>query len=166
MAKMTKESEDALLHLLVARLGGHSVDLLPLDGFGRLVADKPWRRGFSVGRNRSVALDEIAALFAEAATPVATGCYDRDGRPLYLGDRVVYHLEGPHTKREYWNPEYVIVWDAPMFTLKHVGGGLPGDNYLFKLKHGGQNGNLELIARGEHAAADEAARVAVEGAPK
>lgn len=78
-------------------------------------------------------------------TPKCTGCKDRNGKMLFLGDRVVYHLEGPHTKVEYWNPQYEIIWDAPMFALKHIGGGLDGGSHLFKLKSGGINGALELL---------------------
>lgn len=73
------------------------------------------------------------------------GLYDRDGKRLHLGDRVRYNLEGRHTKREYWNPEYIIIWDAPCFRLKHVGGGKPGDNAAFILRYGGTNGDLELL---------------------
>lgn len=81
---------------------------------------------------------------------VDTGCKDKDGNALYLGDRVRYRLEGSHTKREYWNPEYEIIWDAPSFTLKHVGGGKDGGSHAFILKHGGFNGDLTLISRGPH----------------
>lgn len=82
--------------------------------------------------------------------PVCTGCKDKDGTLLFLGDRVRYRLEGPHTKKEYWNPEFEIVWDAPSFTLKHVGGGKDGGSHDFILKHGGFNGDLSLISRGDH----------------
>lgn len=79
--------------------------------------------------------------------PYFTGVYDANGEAVYEGDRVLYKLEGKHTKREYWNPEYEVVRDPPCFTLRHVGGGLPGDNYLFKLKYGGSNGDLFIIDR-------------------
>lgn len=90
--------------------------------------------------------------FIEPLTPIYTGVKDKDGNKLYLGDSVRYLNEGPHTKREYWNPEYEIVWDAPEFTLKHVGGGKDGGSHSFILKHGGGNGCLELVSRGNHTA--------------
>lgn len=35
-----------------------------------------------------------------------TGCRDRHGRRVRVGDVVRYELSGSHTKREHWNPEY------------------------------------------------------------
>jgi hypothetical protein len=115
----------------------------------------------------------IAAL--EAAQPAgtvtvkavyrtSTGVKDKDGNELFLGDKVRYLISGPHTKKDYWNPEYEIVWKAPAFTLKHIGGGKHGDNADFILRCGGGNGALELI---ERAALEHAAPAAepVEGSP-
>jgi hypothetical protein len=77
--------------------------------------------------------------------PIATGCKDCHGVMIMLGDKVRYNLEGSHTKEEYWNPEYEIIFDAPCFTLKYIGGGKDGGSHQFKLKHGGANGTLEII---------------------
>lgn len=54
--KMTK-TEQALLHLLVRKLGGHSCDLIEPPSQGGKV-----HPGFSLGNNRNIRLDEIAAL--------------------------------------------------------------------------------------------------------
>ena len=83
-------------------------------------------------------------MFA-AGTP--TGCKDRNGHMVCLGDHVRYRLEGAHTKPEYWNPEYEVIFIAPSFTLKHIGGGKDGGNHDFKLRCGGGNGDLEIIKR-------------------
>ncbi len=56
-----------------------------------------------------------------------TGVKDRDGREICVGDRLRIHLNGPNTKQEYWNPEYEVVFKAPSFGLKHVGGGKDSD---------------------------------------
>jgi len=74
-----------------------------------------------------------------------TGLLDMYKTPIYEGDRVRYNLQGDFTKKEYWNPEYIVVWDPPSFTLKWVGGGKSGDDTAFKLKYGGSNGDLEII---------------------
>lgn len=78
---------------------------------------------------------------------VSSGCFDKDGNELFVGDRVRHNFSGPHTKEEYWNPEYEIVFDPPSFTLKHIGGGKDGGQHLFILKYGRVNGDLELISR-------------------
>ena len=51
-----------------------------------------------------------------------TGCRDMNGVMIRLGDIVRYNLSSKYTKREYWNPEYEVIFDPPCFTLKHVGG--------------------------------------------
>jgi hypothetical protein len=86
----------------------------------------------------------VAELEAENAS---TGRKDKHGQIIRLGDRVRYRKEGNHTKVEFWNPEYEVVWEAPTFALKHVGGGKCGGSTEFILKHGGGNGGLEIIAR-------------------
>lgn len=80
----------------------------------------------------------------------STGCSDKDGNVLFVGDRVRYRKEGLYIKEEYWNPEYEIIFKAPCFTLRHVGGGKDAGSHDFILKCGGGNGDLELISRGEH----------------
>jgi hypothetical protein len=80
--------------------------------------------------------------------PFFTGCKDKDGNYLFLGDKVLDRNAGPHTKEEYWNPEYEIIWQAPTFTLKHIGGGKDGGSHDFILRCGGGNGNLERIECG------------------
>ena len=81
--------------------------------------------------------------------PVCTGCKDKDGNLLFLGDRVRYLLAGKHTKEEYWNPEYEIVWEAPTFTLKHIGGGKDGGSHDWILRTGFVNKSLVLLSRGD-----------------
>lgn len=50
--------ETKLLHLLVKKLGGHSVDIIENNAFDFRQA----RPGFSVGNNRSIALQDIINL--------------------------------------------------------------------------------------------------------
>ena len=33
-----------------------------------------------------------------------TGCFDKDKRPIRVGDLVRYNNESKHAKKEYWNP--------------------------------------------------------------
>ncbi len=75
----------------------------------------------------------------------STGCFDMNHREIFLGDRVIYHLEGSHTKQEYWNPEYEVIWQPPTFELKRVGGGLDCNSHMFILRYGGVNGKLEVM---------------------
>jgi len=74
-----------------------------------------------------------------------TGRVDMHGIEIRCGDIVRYNLEGSHTKKEYWNPEYRVIWRSPKFTLEHTGGGKPGDSFDFILTYGGTNGDLEII---------------------
>lgn len=60
-----------------------------------------------------------------------TGVSDRDGREILVGDTIRIHLSGKHTKKEYWNPEYRVVFKAPRFTLEHIGGGLDSSTARF-----------------------------------
>lgn len=76
-------------------------------------------------------------------TPI--GVRDATGREIRCGDVVRYRLAGKHTKPEYWNPEYEVIYDAPAFTLRHVGGGKCGGSLGFKLRHGGGNRDLRII---------------------
>lgn len=126
---------------------GHNRPFYILHAFKQVI-EKYGKRDVGLTWSKN-ALDE-AAPSPEPNLLVDTGCKDKDGNALYLGDRIRYRLEGSHTKREYWNPEYEIIWDAPSFTLKHVGGGKDGGSHAFILKHGGFNGDLTLISRGPH----------------
>ena len=71
----------------------------------------------------------------QAAQKEWTGCYDVIGRKLYLGDTVVLVNDGPHTKPEYWNLVYKIIFNAPSYTLKHIGCGKDCGAYAFALRN-------------------------------
>lgn len=75
----------------------------------------------------------IAALPAVTVPDpyIRTGVKDRDGREICVGDRIRIDLSGPNTKPEYWHPEYEIVFNAPYFTIKHVGGDKDSDTARF-----------------------------------
>lgn len=77
-----------------------------------------------------------------------TGLKDARGLPIYEGDTVLYKLQGTHTKREYWNPEYIVEWKPPSFQLKWIGGGKGAGDSDFKLRCGGANGDLYITSRG------------------
>lgn len=72
-----------------------------------------------------------------------TGCFDKDKRPIRVGDLVRYNNESKHTKKEYWNPIYYVVFDAPIFTFRHWGGGLSTGSYEFTLKY--RQNELEIV---------------------
>ena len=98
-----------------------------------------------------------------------TGCRDMNGDLIYEGDHVRYNLQGDSTKQQYWNPEYEVIWRAPEFTLKHIGGGKDSGSYDFKLRSGGDNGVLEIIKAGprNHDAPDHSDwNAAIEAAAK
>lgn len=142
--------EKKLLHLLVKKLGGHGVWLHngPLK---EIKFDDPMN-GFSVGKGRSVRMSDIIDLVCNElryADPTIdrrpVGVNDKFGTPIFEGDRVRYNLEGAHTRPDYWNPEYIVVYEPPAFTLKWVGGGKDGGSHDFMLKHGGNNGSLEIV---------------------
>lgn len=70
----------------------------------------------------AAALDKLIAE-AEARGRKITGVPDRDGRMICVGDHIRIRLEDKWTKVEYWHPEYEVIFQAPNFTLKHIGGG-------------------------------------------
>lgn len=97
-------------------------------------------------------MDSLVGKFGGVTEPIitpefkaTTGCFDRNGVELFLGDKVRYIHEGPHTRKEYWNPEYEVIWAPPSFTLKHIGGGKDGGSHAFILRCGGANGYLVKI---------------------
>lgn len=80
--------------------------------------------------------------------PVFTGIKDKNDNYLFLGDTVRYCMESKSTKEEFHNPEYEIIWDAPGFTLKHIGGGKDGGSHDFILKY--RSDEFERLTRGKH----------------
>lgn len=120
------------------------------------VADMPPKGKPSVGCQCPSCGEEFAASAAPAPVAgddvglhVLTGVFDKHGEELRAGDRIVIRIEGEHTKPEYWNPEYVIAWVAPRFTLRHVGGGLDSDTARWYFGLGTDQGYkmLELLDR-------------------
>lgn len=75
---------------------------------------------------------------------IRTGIYDKNGRELCVGDRIVILLNGPGTKREYWNPEYEVIWKAPAFGVKYVGGGKNSDTATWYFGLGTKQGSEKL----------------------
>lgn len=99
--------------------------------------DSAVERASALKAERDAALAEVArlstAIAAERNQPTRTFIRDRNGREIMLGDLVLHHNAGPNTKREYWNGEYEVRWEAPSFVLRHVGGGLASDmGFAFK----------------------------------
>jgi hypothetical protein len=62
------------------------------------------------------------------------GLFDKTGREILCGDTILHLNESENTKREYWYPIYKIVWDAPCFVARHIGGGKPS-SVAFSLKY-------------------------------
>lgn len=91
------------------------------------------RYGFSAPEGRRY--DMQKAIAALPAAPVGhytrTGVMDKDGREICVGDRIMIDLSSPNTKREYWRPEYEVVFKPPFFTIRHVGGDKPSDTADF-----------------------------------
>jgi hypothetical protein len=88
-----------------------------------------------VGWNRAI---KRAVAHARAEQPQVTvkpyhktGLKDKDGREICAGDKIRILLNGKYTKTKYWNPEYIVVFKAPEFTLEHVGGGLHSSTSFF-----------------------------------
>lgn len=91
-----------------------------------------------------VAADLVAAAEAEAVALrarvaqleggqayVRTGVKDRDGREICVGDHICIDLSCPSTKKEYWKPIYEVVFKAPHFTIRHIGGDKDSDTAHF-----------------------------------
>ena len=76
-----------------------------------------------------------------------TGVYDRDGRMICVGDRIRIDLKSPHTKTEYWYPEYEVVFKAPQFELRHVGGDKDSDTarWYFRVPQPSSTAKIETI---------------------
>lgn len=74
-----------------------------------------------------LAAETARADAAEAMIYRRTGVKDRDGREICVGDRIRIDLSSPHTKEEYWRPEYEVIFRAPHYNLKHVGGDKDSD---------------------------------------
>lgn len=68
-----------------------------------------------------------------------TGKEGKNGKRIFQGDIVKLHNKCEHTKKEYWFPIFEVVWDGFDFSLKHLGGGKCGDNYMFRLRHYSQD---------------------------
>jgi len=66
---------------------------------------------------------------------VRTGTFDRNGRGILAGDRVLYIGKSKHTKREYWFPEYIVEWRAPRFRLSYAGGDKDNSSAHFAFEH-------------------------------
>lgn len=96
---------------------------------------------------------------SQPGTPI--GLRDSKGNKLHCGDTVRDNNANRFTNREYWNPLFRIVWDAPSYGLVHIGGGRAGDNIAFLLK----NSTLELVRRYDEPATceEEAIRLLKEG---
>lgn len=94
----------------------------------------------------------LAAAPVAEAQPVAwgqTGVRDRHGRMICVGDRIRIDLTSPATKREYWQPEYIVEWKPPAFKLRHVGGDKDSDTarWKFSTVQPSSTAALEIISQ-------------------
>lgn len=83
---------------------------------------------------------KVADRVFEAISPYLsnsnfTGCYDMDGKPINAGDIVTDPYTSPHTEKEYWNPVYKVIFEAPSYGLEHIGGGKDGGTHSFLLRN-------------------------------
>ena len=110
-------------------------------------ADRVYLTTTTESTSSHVAVEAGITAYLQAVQPAVTetGCRDKNGTMIRLGDRLLYHNGGNRTKEDYWKPEYEVIWDAPSFELKHVGGGKDAGSHSFILKHGARNGYLEII---------------------
>jgi len=63
------------------------------------------------------------------------GRIDKNGKLIFEGDIIKQDRIHEYTKEEYWEPEFIIVWELLGFASVHCGGGLPGANLDFTLKY-------------------------------
>ena len=91
---------------------------------------------------RDVAAFAVEAQQASQANR-STGLIAVNGKEIMHGDIVRHNNRSDITKPEYWFPVFSVVWDAPSFELRHIGGGLAPDNPVFLLKHCSRE--LEII---------------------
>jgi hypothetical protein len=66
---------------------------------------------------------------------LSVGKLDKRNKWIFQGDFVKFHNKGLYTQKEYWNPIYEVTWNGFSFGLKHLGGGVRGDNNLFNFEH-------------------------------
>ena len=127
-------------------------------------ADASWHNGVVDARKhhmrRILAIDPSTVLSKLEATETAradaaealayhrTGVFDKDGREICVGDHIRIDLESKHTKEEYWKPEYEVIFEAPHYTLKHIGGGKNSDTALFywRVPQPSSTAKIETIA--------------------
>lgn len=81
-----------------------------------------------------------------------TGVYDRDGREILVGDTIRIDLASPHTKEEYWRPEYRVSFKAPSFVLEHIGGDKDSDTarWYFRVPQKSSTEKIETLTRHIH----------------
>lgn len=93
-----------------------------------------------------------------SARTTRTGILDCTGREICSGDRILIDLTSPNTKKEYWQPEYEVVWNAPAFDLHHVGGDKDSDTarWYFRVPQKRSTEKIKVISPSSIASAPRA----------
>ena len=135
------DMDDATATALIAKSRGTDVEL--------------WRDGkwVRVMHPSAITLSSIIRVLpAPVLSPVeiaardhGIGVTDKNGRMIKLGDRIVVRNKSPHTMQEYWEPQYVVIYRAPSFWLRHIGGGKDAGDYGWTLRQGGGARNIEVL---------------------
>lgn len=99
-----------------------------------------------VARNQAVTRAEAAEAKLAASDYIRTGVMDKDGREICVGDHIRILLNDRYTKQEYWNPEYQVVFKAPHFTLRHIGGGKNSSTAHFYFDVPQKSSEIETIS--------------------
>ena len=99
-----------------------------------------WNKVHAVEENLITTL-----LLRESSKSVSSRVFDKNGVELEVGHIVLHHNQSQYTRCEYWDPIYEVVYAAPSFGLKWIGGGKDGGNHLFTLRS--RTNELEVVAK-------------------
>ena len=87
----------------------------------------------------------LTTLLQQSRKSVSSGIFDMNGVEIEVGHIIHHHNQSQHTRCDYWDPVYLVVYNAPSFGLKWIGGGKDGGNHSFTLRC--RSGELEVVSK-------------------